>query len=535
MSHAADQPPVRADVCLLLEGTYPYVRGGVSTWVHQIITALPELNFAIAYIGAEKATTGESRYELPANVVALTHTYLFDDANLNGVNADASAQANSGANQRLRESVKTFFLNTDNERDTGPLLKALSDAAQRSTSGFDTFWEHPDTWEIIRSYYLEHFSDQSFIEVYWSLRFMIRPLWRIAATLTELPSAEVYHSVCTGYAGLLGAMAARQNGASFLLSEHGIYVRERISELLRADWSSSTPRSNSSGAFSLPPLLGNAVNPLRKLWIDKFIELGRLSYDTADHIVSLFQKNADHQVEFGADAARISIIPNGVAVDQFDSLRDQRQAARRMHAERMNVGFLGRIVEIKDVKTLLRAAAIVSDKLPQAKFLVMGPFDEDLEYAEECRQLTHQLGIESNVEFPGSKTLDQALPPTDLMVLSSVSEGLPFVALEAFAAGIPLVATDVGSCRELVEGRSGETPVLGPAGAIVPVGDPDALAAAIVRILADRELQEQLGDAGRLRVEQTYAEPEVIGAYRQLYQLLGEKHSQRTSLQNTEY
>ncbi len=535
MSSAAANDNRRADVCLLLEGTYPYVRGGVSTWVHQIITALPELTFAIAYIGAEKKTTGESRYELPANVVALTHTYLFDDSGPRGTNATAAPPANGEADQRLREAVNDFFLNSDPEKCKAPLILALSDAAQQSAAGFDTFWEHPDTWEIIRAYYLQHFSAEPFIEVYWSLRFMIRPLWRIAAALSDLPPAAVYHSVCTGYAGLLGAMAARQNGSSFLLSEHGIYVRERISELLRADWSSTTPRANSSGVFSLPPLLGSSVTPLRQLWTDQFIELGRLSYDTADHIVSLFQKNADHQVEFGADAERISIIPNGVAIDRFDSIRDQRRAARRIQPERMNVGFLGRIVEIKDVKTLLRAAAIVVAKMPQAKFLVMGPFDEDLEYAEECRQLANQLGIDDSVEFSGSKTLEQALPPTDLMVLSSVSEGLPFVALEAFAAGIPLVATDVGSCRELIEGRTDETPVLGPAGTIVPVGEPDALADAIIKILGNRALQDQLGAAGRRRVELTYAEPEVIGAYRELYQSLRQKSLQVARLENAEH
>ena len=519
----------RADVCLLLEGTYPYVRGGVSTWVHQIITALPELTFAIAYIGAEKKTTGETRYELPDNVVALTHTYLFDESDSPLAN---KTKASTQANRKLRNAVTDFFLKSNPEAKKTALIDALGDAAKQSPTAFDEFWEHPDTWEIIRAYYLKHFDNEPFIEVYWNLRFIIRPLWKIAAALTELPQAAVYHSVCTGYAGLLGAMATRQNGSSFLLSEHGIYVRERISELLRADWSAATPGPNSSGVFSLPPLLGSSVTPLRQLWTDQFIELGRFSYDTSDHIVSLFQKNADHQVEFGADAKRISIIPNGVEIKQFDTLRDQRHAARRVQPDRMNVGFLGRIVEIKDVKTLLRAAAIVIEKLPETQFLVMGPSDEDLDYAEECKQLTHRLGIATSVVFPGAKSLEQALPPTDLMVLSSVSEGLPFVALEAFAAGVPLVATDVGSCRELVEGRADETPELGPAGIIVPVGEPDALADGIIKILSDRTLQDQFGAAGRRRVELTYAESEVIGAYRDLYTSLSEKSTTGVSTKN---
>jgi len=534
MITAHDQANAKADVCLILEGTYPYIRGGVSTWVHQIVTALPDLNFALFYIGAEKSTTGESRYEVPANVISLSHTYLFDESDSTGTRKKPSPAACKNANRHLRDAATAFIRHSKSEDNQSHLLEALADAAHQSPEDFDTFWEHSDTWDIIRSFYQQHLSDEPFIEVYWSLRFMIRPLWKTASSLTKIPPASVYHSVCTGYAGLLGAMAARKTGSSFLLSEHGIYVRERISELLRIDWSATTTCSNSSDTFRLPAILGSSISRLRQLWIDQFIELGRISYQTADHIVSLFQKNADHQVEFGADARRISIIPNGVAIDQINPLRDERHAARRMQPDRMNVGFLGRIVEIKDVKTLLSAAVIVLDKLPQARFLIMGPCDEDLEYADDCRTLADQLGIASAVTFPGEQTLEQALPVTDLMVLSSVSEGLPFVVLEAFAAEIPLVATDVGSCRELVDGRTDETPPIGPAGKIVPTGAPNTLADAIVKILSSRELQDQLGAAGRRRVELTYAEPEVVEGYRDLYVSLGHKSVDENHINSAE-
>ena len=68
-----------ADVCLVLEGTYPYVSGGVSTWVHQIITALPELKFSLLYIGAEDTGDLEEKYEVPSNVVDTESIFLFDE------------------------------------------------------------------------------------------------------------------------------------------------------------------------------------------------------------------------------------------------------------------------------------------------------------------------------------------------------------------------------------------------------------------------------------------------------------------------
>ena len=61
-----------ADVCLVLEGTYPYVSGGVSTWVHQIMGMFPDLNFAIFYLGAQKDPNCQMKYELPPNLVAMT-------------------------------------------------------------------------------------------------------------------------------------------------------------------------------------------------------------------------------------------------------------------------------------------------------------------------------------------------------------------------------------------------------------------------------------------------------------------------------
>ena len=64
-----------ADVCLVLEGTYPYVKGGVSTWVHDLIGSLPELQFTLVHVGPERGTYPRRRYSLPANVVALSDLY----------------------------------------------------------------------------------------------------------------------------------------------------------------------------------------------------------------------------------------------------------------------------------------------------------------------------------------------------------------------------------------------------------------------------------------------------------------------------
>ena len=95
-------------------------------------------------------------------------------------------------------------------------------------------------------------------------------------------------------------------------------------------------------------------------------------------------------------------------------------------------------------------------QLPEAEGWIVGPDEEEEEYADECHELVKQLGLEQKVKFLGFQNIDNILPKTGLITLSSISEGQPLVILEGYAAGVPTLSTDVGSCRELVEGREGE-------------------------------------------------------------------------------
>lgn len=509
---AADQTGT-ADVCLLLEGTWPYVRGGVSTWVHQILTALPELRFSVVYIGAEKSLAGERKYDLPPNLASLHEIFLFDPSPDESAAISPSIRVGRTEWQAVHSSLAALLLSDEPaapesiDSRLAEALLALARLAQGVT--FERFWQHPDTWDLLLDCYARHFEQLPFIDFFWNVRFLIEPVWKLLRIEENLPEAAVYHSVSTGYAGLLGALAARRRPRSrFLLSEHGIYVRERISDLLRSEWAGPD-------ALRVPGTEG--IPALRRLWIDFFVEIGRLTYHSAARIVSLFQRNAHIQTEFGAPAERQQVIPNGVDLSRFEAIRESRREKRLAQPGRRHVGFFGRVVAIKDVKTLLRAARLTIDAVPDARFLIVGPTDEDAAYFAECETLTAELGLSEHVLFTGPASPETALPEFDIMVLSSVSEGLPFAVLEAFGAGMPVVSTDVGSCAELIHGRDDEQPALGPAGAVVPVGNPPALAQALIRLLSDRELQDRCGAAGLARTRQSYTESGVIDHYRELY------------------
>jgi glycosyltransferase involved in cell wall biosynthesis len=107
-----------------------------------------------------------------------------------------------------------------------------------------------------------------------------------------------------------------------------------------------------------------------------------------------------------------------------------------------------------------------------------------------------------------------------VVVLTSFSEGQPLVMLEAYASGVPVVATDVGACREMIEGRTDEDRRLGPSGFVTRVATPKETASALVKLARDGELRRRMGAAGRKRVTAYYQKRDMLAAYRAVYRAM---------------
>ena len=181
---------------------------------------------------------------------------------------------------------------------------------------------------------------------------------------------------------------------------------------------------------------------------------------------------------------------------------------------------IGRVVPIKDVKTFIRAMLTITREMPDAEGWIAGPEDEDPEYAHECHSLAESLGLGDRIKFLGFQKIDDILPKVGVLVLSSISEALPLVVLEGFAAGVPSVTTDVGSCRQLLFGLEGDDAALGAAGAVVRIADPAALAGEVLTLLRDESRWHEAQAAGIARVERYYTQEMMVGAYRELYDRL---------------
>jgi glycosyltransferase involved in cell wall biosynthesis len=501
------------DVGLVVEGAYPYVQGGVSTWVHDLIGSLPEVRFAVVHIGPERGTYTKKLYALPANVASFTDLYCReplahgpDAAALERVaRAERLRHADTGQGSRVLRGIRRLHL--EDQVDSS----LLDDFASGDLS-VGAFLHGQATFELTMELYERLAPGASFLDFFWHFRSMHLPLVRLLGA--EPPAAAMYHSLCTGYAGFLAAVWSRRTGHPFLLTEHGIYSRERVLELDRAVWLHGTRDGNRPDGTqgTIDSVTGSA---LRKLWVRFFRALARCAYERASCIVSLCEASRARQIADGAQADRTLVVPNGIDLEWFRK-RVREMPIRAAQRRPVRVGFVGRLVPIKDIITLIRASFLAL-RLAELDVRIFGPTDEDPKYARRCRQLVAKLGLEHVIHFEKARPIERIYPEIDILVLTSFSEGQPLVILEASAAGIPVVASDVGACRELLEGRNDLDRGIGPSGIVTGLAAPEETAAAIARLARDPELRHRMGAAGQRRVAMCYRKSATVSAYRTLY------------------
>jgi glycosyltransferase involved in cell wall biosynthesis len=367
------------------------------------------------------------------------------------------------------------------------------------------FLEAREAWDMIAASYRDRAGDSSFLDYFWSVRSMHEPIWALGEIARKLIPARCYHSVSTGYAGFLGALLSQAAKRPLILTEHGLYTKERKIDLLQSSWIGSEGAHGGEGPEG---------GYLRRLWIRFFETLGRSAYAAADPVISLYEGIRRQQVQDGAPAERTLCIPNGIRMDRFRPLRE-----KQVLPPRPVFSLIGRVVPIKDIKTFVRAMRGVRARIPGAEGWIVGPGDEDPAYFRECQALCEALGLSDTVRFLGFRNVDEVLPRTAVLVLSSISEALPLTLLEGFAAGVPAVATDVGSCRQLIQGMEDDPEDLrtGAAGRVVGIGDPGALAEAMAGLYLDQEEWSKARSAAMARVERLYTERAMLDRYGEIY------------------
>jgi glycosyltransferase involved in cell wall biosynthesis len=462
-------------IALVNEGTYPYATGGVSTWCDHLVRGLPEVDYhlmaIVAVDGARPALA------LPDNVRSLTTAPLWDPAR---------PASRSGRRRAVRAAALLFEgMLGDTAEDIAAFeagLRAL--AAPTRPRGRHPLAEVSTVDPLLAAWArardrdgagdgppLPRLTLRDAAEVAMLVEHALRPL------AVALPEVELCHANANGLSSLVALATKWRTGTPFVMTEHGVYLRERY-----------------LGAV-------HATAGVKAAMLRFHRALARLAYAEADLIAPVTSFNRRWAVRHGADPAKVVVVANGVDPARFAPLHDEPDAPV--------ISWIGRIDPLKDLHTLIRALPHIRATVPDARLHLAGPVPPgNAEYAQSCRSLAADLGLSGAVDFVGPVANSRnAFAAGRVAALSSISEGMPYTVIEAMMCARATVSTDVGGVAETV----------GDTGVVVPPRDPAAFGAACAALLTDTSRRRALAAGGRARAVARYTLDRCLSAYRDLY------------------
>ena len=378
------------------------------------------------------------------------------------------------------QALRSLLLDQDIE------WNVLFDLFRKEDVSLNALLMGEDFLNAVKECYNLKYSQIVFSDFLWTMRSIYLPLF--LTMQTELPKADLYHCVATGYAGVLGAMAKHFYGSRLLISEHGIYTREREEELIKAKW---------------------VAGIYKNIWIDQFRKMSKLAYNEGTLITSLFEHARELQVELGCPVEKTMVTPNGIRVENLQNIPGKTEEDAGM----VNIGAVLRVTPIKDVKTMIQAFAFAKERDRRLKLWIMGPWEEDREYAEECSS-SYRIWKFRTWYLPEESISGIYLGRMDVTILTSISEGQPLTILESYAAHKPVIATDVGNCYGLIYGESDD---FGAAGIVTHIMNIEEIAQAMLDMAVGEKKRLEMGETGYRRVMQKYRVEYMQKTYWKIY------------------
>lgn len=249
----------------------------------------------------------------------------------------------------------------------------------------------------------------------------------------------------------------------------------------------------------------------------RYIRIERFLGSFTNRIITVSNRGREDLLKYRIGRPeKILHIPLGLELEKFLDCEKYRGEFRKevgFSADDLLIGIVARLVPIKGHTYFLEAAKKILEKKPEAKFLIVG----DGELRKELEDYTAKLRIVNNVFWTGFRSdLPRVYADLDLVVLSSLNEGLPVTIIEAMSAAKPVVATDVGGVRELV--------IDGKTGVVVPSKNSDALARGVINILSNSDRIKEMGKKARELAYPKYSIKRLIEDIENLYeQLIAER------------
>lgn len=478
-------------IALINEGTYPVVTGGVSTWCDQLVTRLDEHDWhVVTLVGEDRTPVWEPR---PA-VRSTTMVPMWDPpVRRPAVGARARRQRRE-VDEALELLWSTVLPPTGDaaEVDLGAARAALQALARSGPLTLSHLLTDRGSFEPLLAAWAQHRAGAdrvgpeapelpalSVADAALAAQVCDRTLMVLD---TQWPEVDLVNASANGPAALVALARHWRDGVPFVLSEHGLILRERYLALDAAGWP----------------------------WAVRYVAMAftrmlcRLAYHEATYIAPVNWFNSRWECKLGADPTKVVPISNGVDPNFFPELDGE--------PDEPVISFVGRIDPLKDLGTMIDAFAIVRAELPDAKLRLFGPTPaSNLEYRVTLDAQIEALGLGTSVTFEGRvSSARPAIEAGQVVALSSISEGMPFTVIEAMMSGRPTVNTDVGGVAEV-------TGPDGVAAMVVPPRDPAAFAMALINLLRDAPRRAAMGAAARARMLADFSEPVFVHRYRCLY------------------
>ncbi len=479
-------------VLLTTEGTYPYHMGGVSTWCDTLVHHLPDVDFQVFAIAMNPYVT--TQFDIPSNVQQVISVPLWGMQDPSEHRTDVSYSEIFLQKQRTDiEAVQTLFIpvfervlqGISGVLPPGELGLALAQLYRYfRTYDYQVTFKNERVWECFKAWILQaagrgFWEQPTVFEAVQGLGWIYHFLTVIN---TPIPRVDIVHASAAAFCGMVGIVAKAEYGTPYVLTEHGVYLREQYLGIGRS-----------------------AMTPFSKRFLLALVRaIARENLYYADELAPVCAFNGRWERVLGADPKRIRVIYNGVSQTKF--YPSLGTAAVRAE-EPVTVLSVARIDPNKDLETLVRAMAIVQSMGVSARALVYGSTSVP-EYRTVIEQLRVELGVEEVVELAGHHDdMAAAYRQADIVVQSSVTEAFPYSVIEAMMSGRPVVATEVGGTAE----------ALGAAGILVPSRDPAMLAAGIAMLATNPDLRAELGQKARARAVEYFEITKTLDAFTRLY------------------
>ena len=327
--------------------------------MHQYINEMKEHEFVLWVIGANAKDKGKFVYELPKNVVEV-HEVFLDDA----LQLKDSGKMLHAFTEEETNSLKELMLC---RRPNWEILFRLYHDQKLNPM---SFLRSEEFLNILTECCIKDYPYTPFADAFHTMRSMLLPVLYLMGS--EVPKADVYHAICTGYGGLLACLGGYVYKKKVLLTEHGIYTREREEEIIRAKW----------------------VQPaFKKQWISFFYMLSDIIYTRAFLVSALFTNAMHAQIQMGCDKEKCRVVENGINYERLSPIPLKEEDGW------VDIGAIVRLAPIKDIKTMIYAFYELCTTREHVRLHIMGGVDDE-EYAQECYALVDQLHLE-NVIFTG--------------------------------------------------------------------------------------------------------------------------------------